>query len=55
MIGVRLLDGTAATHEFPEEQRRLVGAGLLLESAGLVRLTRRGIELANQVGAEFLA
>ncbi|HVH66130.1 MAG TPA: radical SAM family heme chaperone HemW [Candidatus Acidoferrum sp.] len=55
MIGVRLLQGTASTREFPEQRRQLVGAGLLVESEGFVRLTRRGVELANQVGAAFLA
>jgi oxygen-independent coproporphyrinogen-3 oxidase len=54
MIGVRLLDGTAATGGFPAERKQLVGAGLLVEADGQVRLTRRGVELANQVGAAFL-
>jgi len=54
MIGVRLLDGTSSTRDFPEQRHDLVGAGLLLENAGQVRLTRRGVELANQVGAAFL-
>jgi oxygen-independent coproporphyrinogen-3 oxidase len=55
MIGVRLLDGTVAAREFPVQRQQLVGAGLLVEDAGQVRLTRRGVELANQVGAAFLA
>jgi oxygen-independent coproporphyrinogen-3 oxidase len=54
MIGVRLLDGTSSARDFPEQRRELVGAGLLLERGGRVRLTRRGVELANQVGAAFL-
>lgn len=54
MIGVRLLEGTGSARDFPEERRHLVGAGLLLETDGQVRLTRRGVELANQVGAAFL-
>jgi coproporphyrinogen III oxidase-like Fe-S oxidoreductase len=54
MIGVRLLDGTSAARGFPAERRRLVAAGLLSEDDGRVRLTRRGVELANQVGAAFL-
>ena len=54
MIGVRLLDGTSAPGLFPDQQRRLVAIGLLAEAAGSVRLTPRGIELANQVGAAFL-
>jgi oxygen-independent coproporphyrinogen-3 oxidase len=54
MIGVRLLEGTDSARDFPEQRRHLVGAGLLLENAGQVRLTRRGVELANQVGAAFL-
>jgi oxygen-independent coproporphyrinogen III oxidase len=54
MIGVRLLNGTAAAGDFPAERQQLVGAGLLVEADGQVRLTPRGIELANQVGAVFL-
>ena len=54
MIGVRLLDGTHSAHDFPQQRRLLVSAGLLIEEAGQVRLTHRGVELANQVGAEFL-
>jgi len=54
MIGVRLLEGTIAAREFPAQRQELVGAGLLLEADGQVRLTRRGVELANQVGAAFL-
>jgi oxygen-independent coproporphyrinogen-3 oxidase len=54
MIGVRLLEGTNSARDFPEQRRNLVGAGLLLETDGQVRLTRRGVELANQVGAAFL-
>jgi oxygen-independent coproporphyrinogen-3 oxidase len=55
MIGVRLLEGTAAAQAFPEERERLVGAGLLSVDGEKVRLTRRGVELANQVGAAFLS
>jgi putative oxygen-independent coproporphyrinogen III oxidase len=54
MIGVRLLEGTIAALEFPAQRQQLVGAGLLVEDDGHVRLTRRGVELANQVGAMFL-
>jgi oxygen-independent coproporphyrinogen-3 oxidase len=55
MIGVRLLRGTDAARSFPAERDQLLRAGLLMESDGQVRLTRRGVELANQVGAAFLA
>ncbi|MDQ6883282.1 MAG: radical SAM family heme chaperone HemW [Candidatus Dormibacteraeota bacterium] len=55
MIGVRLLEGTSATGPFPVERHRLAGLGLLTEQGDEVRLTRRGIELANRVGAEFLS
>jgi oxygen-independent coproporphyrinogen III oxidase len=55
MIGVRLLEGTVAAREFPDQRQDLVRAGLLLEDDGLVRLTRRGVELANHVGAAFLS
>jgi putative oxygen-independent coproporphyrinogen III oxidase len=54
MIGVRLLGGTTAARDFPTQRTQLVAAGLLAEQNGGVRLTRRGIELANQVGATFL-
>jgi coproporphyrinogen III oxidase-like Fe-S oxidoreductase len=54
MIGVRLLGGTNAARDFPAQRAQLVGAGLLAESDDSVRLTRRGVELANQVGAAFL-
>ena len=54
MIGVRLLQGTTSTDAFPLQRRQLVAAGLLTESDGTARLTRRGVELANQVGAAFL-
>ena len=54
MIGVRLLQGTAAAEPFPDERARLVSAGLLTEQRDRVRLTTRGVELANQVGATFL-
>jgi oxygen-independent coproporphyrinogen-3 oxidase len=54
MIGVRLLNGTRAAGNFPTERKQLVSAGLLIETDGQVRLTRRGVELANQVGAAFL-
>ena len=54
MIGVRLLGGTDAAGDFPAQRKELVRAGLLVEADGQVRLTRRGVELANQVGAAFL-
>ena len=54
MIGVRLLEGTDALSDFPTERQQLVEAGLLQDGEGKVRLTRRGVELANQVGAAFL-
>jgi oxygen-independent coproporphyrinogen-3 oxidase len=54
MIGVRLLEGTGAARPFPAERQRLAGLGLLTEQGDEVRLTRRGVELANQVGAAFL-
>jgi oxygen-independent coproporphyrinogen III oxidase len=55
MIGVRLLNGTTAARHFPIQRQDLIQAGLLLEQDGSVRLTRRGVELANRVGAAFLA
>jgi len=54
MIGVRLLQGTRAVDPFPAERDRLVAAGLLAPAGEAVRLTARGVELANQVGAAFL-
>jgi oxygen-independent coproporphyrinogen III oxidase len=55
LIGVRLLGGTTAAQDFPVQRRELIESGLLIEADGQVRLTRRGVELANQVGAAFLA
>jgi oxygen-independent coproporphyrinogen-3 oxidase len=54
MIGVRLLRGTHAASAFSAERAWLEKAGLLSDESGWVRLTPRGIELANQVGASFL-
>jgi len=54
MIGVRLMGGTPTTGNFLDVRRQLVESGLLIEDNGRVRLTRRGVELANQVGAAFL-
>ncbi len=54
MIGIRLLKGTRAAVPFEAERRQLVVAGLLLQDGETVRLTTRGVELANQVGAVFL-
>ncbi|HYM50067.1 MAG TPA: radical SAM family heme chaperone HemW [Candidatus Limnocylindrales bacterium] len=54
MIGIRLLRGTDAAQGFEPERRQLVGAGLLVQERDRVRLTTRGVELANQVGATFL-
>lgn len=54
MIGVRLLLGTRAVDRFPVERDELVTAGLLVTAGDAVRLTARGVELANQVGAAFL-
>ncbi|HYS02736.1 MAG TPA: radical SAM family heme chaperone HemW [Candidatus Eisenbacteria bacterium] len=54
MIGVRLLQGTRAVDPFPSERRELMEAGLLALTTNGVRLTARGVELANQVGAAFL-
>ena len=54
MIGVRLLHGTRAVDSFPAERDRLLAAGLLAPAGEAVRLTTRGVELANQVGAAFL-
>ena len=54
MIGVRLLRGTDAASPFADERARLVTAGLLVQERDRVRLTTRGVELANQVGATFL-
>src|SRR2546426_2231620 len=54
MIGVRLLGGTSAAHNFPDQRGELMRAGLIEGDDSMVRLTRRGVELANQVGAAFL-
>jgi oxygen-independent coproporphyrinogen-3 oxidase len=54
MIGIRLLRGTEATDPFPVERADLEAAGLLAAAGKTARLTRRGVEVANQVGAAFL-
>jgi oxygen-independent coproporphyrinogen-3 oxidase len=54
MIGIRLLRGTRATDPFPIERADLEAAGLLAAVGDAVRLTSRGVEVANQVGAAFL-
>ena len=54
MIGIRLLEGTRAAQNFPEERDRLISGGLLMQRRDRVRLTPRGVELASQVGAAFL-
>jgi len=54
MLGIRVLSGTRAAKSFPAERRRLVAAKLLLREGDVSRLTPRGVELANQVGALFL-
>jgi oxygen-independent coproporphyrinogen-3 oxidase len=54
MIGIRLLAGTRAARPFPTERADLLAAGLLAAAGDTVRLTTRGVELANQVGAAFL-
>ncbi len=56
MLGTRLLDGELATidpERFAPTIAGLVHAGLL-EDASRPRLTRRGIELASEVGRAFL-
>lgn len=65
ILGLRLLEGVGKERFFRrfglqvedvygEEIRRLASLGLLAEEAGRVRLTRRGLVLANQVFAEFI-
>lgn len=54
MIGMRLLGGTRAASGFAGERSLLVAAGLIIDDGDAVRLTERGVELANQVGATFL-
>jgi oxygen-independent coproporphyrinogen-3 oxidase len=57
-VGLRLLEGITPTREqrAPHEAaiQRMTGEGLLEESSGTLRLTRRGVLLSNEVFGEFL-
>jgi len=58
MVGLRLNEGVRPTDEewqqFREPVERFVQAGLLEVSQGVLRLTRRGVLLSNEVFEEFL-
>lgn len=54
MLGLRQTDGIAYGGEFPERVNPLVKNGLLEKQGGTLRLTARGIDLANLVFMEFL-
>ncbi|NLF40525.1 radical SAM family heme chaperone HemW [bacterium] len=57
-MGLRLLDGIGVTEDmrstFGGAIERLVRNGLLHERGGRIALTRRGVEIANTVFAEFV-
>ncbi len=54
MLGFRLLEGFDSKGEFPEKIQKLKNDGLITEHNGIVKLTKRGEDLANLVFMEFL-
>jgi coproporphyrinogen III oxidase-like Fe-S oxidoreductase len=57
-VGLRLLAGIEPAPEewlqFQDPIRRGIDAGLLESDAGVLRLTRRGVLLSNEVFSEFI-
>lgn len=53
-LGLRKTGGIEYCGEFPDAVARLTEAGLLEQDASTLRLTRRGLDLANLVFAEFV-
>lgn len=53
-LGLRKTDGVEYFGEFPAEVERLAAKGLLEMNGNRLRLTRRGLDLANIVFAEFV-
>ncbi len=53
-LGLRMTGGIPYGGEFPEAVEKLTGQGLLEIADGRLRLTRRGIDLANLVFMEFV-
>lgn len=54
MLGLRMTKGILYNGEFPERVEPLIKNGLLEISGSRLRLTKRGIDLANLVFMEFL-
>lgn len=57
ILGLRMIEGVEASsipHTFLPEVEKQIAAGLLEKSGTFVRLTPRGMDLANQVYASFL-
>ncbi len=53
-LGLRMTGGIAYNGEFPDEVGKLVKKGLLERADGRIRLTKKGIDLANLVFMEFV-
>ena len=54
MLGLRMTEGVVYGGEFPGRVQPLIKKGLLEISGDRLRLTKRGIDLANLVFMEFL-
>ncbi|MCH5188014.1 MAG: radical SAM family heme chaperone HemW [Oscillospiraceae bacterium] len=53
-LGLRRTAGVEYNGEFPEAVDRLIKSGLLEMSGSMLRLTRKGLDLANVVFSEFV-
>lgn len=53
-LGLRKTNGVEYLGEFPETVNKLTDSGLLEKNGGWLRLTRRGLDLANVVFSEFV-
>lgn len=53
-LGLRMTEGIAYNGEFPKEVGKLTKEGLLEPADGKIRLTKKGIDLANLVFMEFV-
>ena len=54
MLGLRTAEGTAARDRFSAELERLAADGLIVREDGVVRPTRRGMDLHNQIALAVL-
>ena len=53
-LGLRMTGGVPYSGEFPDKVEKLIKQGLLEQANGNIRLTKRGIDLANTVFMEFV-